>query len=292
MKINDAIETLKILRPTESWKTLVQAGNHFVFRDDKAGNEYLNRARIFAFDLLMNNELAIPYEICVFHFLQGTHHSAILTWTDGKDFRGRGLRLAPDARDNQVSFFFENSKGFLFGYKTDPGSSWDEHNERDLLELQTLAKRFSYYALACFGVLNVRHAEFKTWVPSEKLNIARARRGKTPLTQWHECVIAPKASSPKEPAGTIGPQPFHWRRGHQRRNRRGEWVQIKSYQAGDIRIGLSMKHYRISESQIQNLKDNVEIAEKQKIEALKPFVKALARDAAREEYEKEKGKKK
>lgn len=102
--------------------------------------------------------------------------------------------------------------------------------------------------LCALGRLNAEGIEREYIKPSEKLNKARDKKGKTPLVSYTKVKVAPY----RVPLGRSGPREdvstkrYHFRRGHVRRFANGQKTWVRQCHVGQKEDGEVKHHYEVS----------------------------------------------
>lgn len=100
-----------------------------------------------------------------------------------------------------------------------------------------------YTAMAFCSALNCTNVYRQEHTPSEKLQKARARRGKAPLFSYWTLVLNGGRGESRDLGGTHASPRVHLRRGHARQYAPGKWTWVQPHAVGNPSAGMVHKDY-------------------------------------------------
>lgn len=120
----------------------------------------------------------------------------------------------------------------------------DKDSERAMHGLRGAVLKF-LAAISCKNVKKVEHS------PDEKLQKARAKRGKKPLfSYWTLELTDTKTEHGASLGGTHASPRLHLRRGHPRQFKPGEWTWVQPCVVGNKSLGMVHKDYKFVPSEM------------------------------------------
>lgn len=183
-------------------------------------------------------ELArLPYETCWIEFESEDNFVCALLTEEGKGVGGHIWTKNKASRDwmFRCAFLCANDGG-----KTQFQAIRSKEDADQLNEVVAAFRCF----LCALNCTNVRRVEHKA---DEKLQKARARRGKRPLfSTWTLELDLSRPESGDSLGGTHASPRLHLRRGHARQYAPGKWTWVQPCVVGNKAAGMIHKDYRVA----------------------------------------------
>lgn len=112
-----------------------------------------------------------------------------------------------------------------------------------------MASEFRLWCCAFICSINNKNYKKTEHKPDEKLQKARAKRGKKPLfSYWTLELTDPKTESGDARGGTHASPRLHLRRGHPRQFKPGHWTWVQPCAVGNKKLGMVHKDYSFTPS--------------------------------------------
>lgn len=129
--------------------------------------------------------------------------------------------------------FFTSAPGSSIEYSIVPATD----NGRDIFHVMHSIVSAFLSALNCTNINRVCH------MPDEKLQRARAKRGKKPLFSYWTLELHPERSEGARLGGTHASPRLHLRRGHPRQYAPGKYTWVQPHVVGNKALGMIHKDY-------------------------------------------------
>lgn len=178
----------------------------------------------------------LPYPTCWIEF-----HRPL---DDGLIVLGGLLQETEDAIEGQVWTKTDGRWGYTFAFRSEHAEKQSKIvgiTQADATVAQTIITSIRIF-LSALNCTNVRRVEHK---PDDKLQKARAKRGKMPLFSfWTLELDLSRPESSESLGGTHASPRLHLRRGHARQYAPGKYTWVQPCVVGNKSLGIIHKDYR------------------------------------------------
>jgi hypothetical protein len=184
----------------------------------------------------------LPYDVCWFEWTNNIDGREVLIgslcWKKDDDIRGQTFVRVGGAW--QFIFFWgsiaESGKLLVYyGHEQQPNESSIRFYQNSVCIIRVFLT-----AIACSNVKKIEHKQ------PEKLQSARAKRGKKPLFSYWTLELKPDRTESDPLGGTHSPPRLHLRRGHARQYAQGKWTWVQPCIVGNKSEGMVHKDYALA----------------------------------------------